>query len=79
MEMAFFAVFLEFLEVNVGLKSENEFSPTLSWRRVTIVVKFLDFGLSILKLSTLLKFVERFSLNTCIRQKKTFSGERITP
>ena len=34
----FFAVFLEFLGIDFGLKSENEFSPTFSWRRVTFVV-----------------------------------------
>ena len=72
--MFFFAIFLEFSEVNFGVKSENEFSPTFSWRRVPIVVKFLDFGLLILKTPNLLKLVERFSLYTRIRQIKTFSG-----
>ena len=34
----FFAVFLEFLGVDFGLKSENEFSPPFSCSRVTFVV-----------------------------------------
>ena len=38
LEMGFFAVFLEFSEVDFGVKSENEFSPTFSCRRKTFVV-----------------------------------------
>ena len=74
LEMVFFAIFLEFSEVNFGVKSENEFSTTFSWRRVPILVIFLDFGLPILKTPNLLKLVERFSLYTGIREKKNFPG-----
>ena len=80
LEMGFFAIFLEFSEVNFGVKSGNEFSTTFSWRRVPILVIFLDFGLPILKTPNLLKLVERFSLYTRIREKKPpFRGGRITP
>ena len=76
----FFCRFSRIFGGKFGVKSENEFSPTFSWRKVPIVVKFLDFGLPILKTPSLLKLVERFSLYMRIRRKKNlFLGGRSPP